>query len=92
MPKPVYLANVPTRVAGIPCIAAVTSYAYAPHGRGSARQYSSPEDWLGFEEIEFEIADRKGYPAAWLADKMSPKDKTRIEQEISEWFSKGESQ
>lgn len=84
--RPVYLANVPTRVAGISCIAAVTSYAYAPHGRGFAHQYSSPEDWLGYEEIEFEITDRKGYSAPWLERKLTPADHTRIEQTISQWY------
>ena len=83
---------VPTKLAGIPCLAGITYYEYTPKGRGSSYQYSSPEDWLGWEDFEFEITDRKGYPAAWLAAKMTSKDKVRIEREISEWFTERESQ
>ena len=83
---------VPTKLAGIPCLAGITYYEYQPRGRGSPWQYDSPDDYYGYEDFEFEITDRKGYPAAWLAAKMSAKDKTRIEREISKWFTERESQ
>lgn len=77
------MAIINTRVAGIPCQARTTYYDYAPRGRGSPHLYASPEDYYGYEDIEFELLDRKGYKAAWLERKMTKADKTRIENEIS---------
>ena len=36
------------------------------------------------EEVEYSVLDRKGYPAAWLERKLSPKEHLRILVEISQ--------
>ena len=36
------------------------------------------------EEVEYTVLDRKGYPAAWLERKLSPKEHSRIIVEISQ--------
>ena len=41
-------------------------------------------DYYGYEEIEFSVLDRKGYPAAWLERKLGPRERERITDEISQ--------
>lgn len=63
---------IPVNVAGIPALAHVTWYQPAFAGRGVSGPVSSyaalaaPED----EDVEFELYDRKGYPAPWLEAKL----------------------
>lgn len=72
-------------VSGIPCIARVTSYTHqAPMGPSAASDW----DCYGYEEIEFELLDRREYPAAWLERKANKADRDRITAEISEAISK----
>ena len=66
--------EISTTVAGIPCIARVTA-----HYKGwPATRFDPAED----EEVEFEILDRNGNPAAWLARKVTDEDCARIEREL----------
>lgn len=37
------------------------------------------------EDFEFEVLDRKGYPADWLADKMDEDDEARILSEFKKY-------
>lgn len=39
-------------------------------------------DCYGYTEVEFEVLDRRGYPAPWLERKLNSGDKNAIEQEI----------
>lgn len=62
--------RIPTRIAGIPCLVDVTGY--------------TPPLRLGVtmpdreESIEFEVLDRRGRPAPWLARKVTSIDEARI--------------
>ncbi len=67
-------------VHGIPCQIKVDR-CFVQKGSFS---YNAPSDWdyYGYQEIEFTVLDRKGYPAPWLEKKLSDDDVSRIETEI----------
>lgn len=71
-----------TRIAGIPCQIEVTSYS------GGTPEYrrGHPDNWEPEDppEITWEVQDRNGRPAPWLARKMTDKDISRIEAELLE--------
>jgi hypothetical protein len=75
--KNYYMAELETRICGIPCIIGVTSY-YEDAG-----SWDCPPD----SDCEYEILDRKGYPAAWLERKMTAKDEDNLYQEVCEYMS-----
>lgn len=68
-------------IQGIPCKIEVTHFIC---NKGSLNRYSAASDldYYGYTEVEFEVYDRKGYKADWLANKMTDEDVERIEQEI----------
>ena len=74
--------EIETNVDGIPCICNVLAYVparpwkqhtFAGAGTGDC---DPPED----EEFDYEILDRKGYPAPWLERKISSEDEARFIQ------------
>ncbi len=77
-----YIAQIETRVAGIPCIVGVTHFESVA---GDSRA-DSDWDYYGYTESEWEVCDRRGRPAPWLAKKLSSSDESRIEEEIAEYF------
>lgn len=79
-----YIAEIESRVAGIPCIIGVTEYECV---KGS-HSYHAASDWdyHGYTECGFEVCDRRGRPAPWLERKLTDKDSSRIESEIAEYF------
>jgi hypothetical protein len=77
-----YIAEIETRVAGIPCIVGVTHFESVA---GDSRA-DSDWDYYGYTEAEFEVLDRRGRPAPWLAKKLSSSDESRIEKEIEKYF------
>ena len=69
-----------TQVAGIPCQILITSYYPAtPMKYWKAEEYWQPPQE---EEIEWEVLDRRGRPAPWLARKLSPADRRDIEKDL----------
>lgn len=64
----------PTRVAGIPCQCEVLDYF-----KGAAATWTEPPDP---PEISFRLRDRKGYPAPWLENKMTPAATDELMEEI----------
>lgn len=62
-----------THIAGIPCKVGVTHF--EPYDPGSWHEPPSGG------EIEFDVYDRKGYPAAWLERKVTEDDEVRIFKE-----------
>ena len=76
------VADFDTTVCGIPCGIILTHYWYMK-GNFSPRAVD-PGEYYGEEEIEFDVLDRKGYTANWLAQKMSEQDVIDIEEEIRE--------
>ena len=78
------IADLETTIKGIPCGIVVDHYTagrdWIQHtfpGAGPG-DCEPPEP----EEIEWRVLDRKGYPADWLADKLSTSDCQRIEREL----------
>lgn len=69
-----------TRVCGIPAQVEIT--AYSP-GR-TARLWGHPDTWAPpeFVEFEYQILDRRGRPAPWLARKLTDADRRDIEKLI----------
>lgn len=74
-----------SHVAGIPCIIKATRLFQPPSGR-PLMMCESPDEAFGIDEIEFEVCDRKGYPAAWLEAKLTKNDRWRIEEEVVEYY------
>lgn len=68
-----------TRIAGIPARIEVTSFTpWRP-----ARLYGHPDSWAPAEgEIVWTVCDSKGRPAPWLAKKLTPTERRRIEGEL----------
>lgn len=79
-----YIAEIESRVAGIPCIIGVTEYQCV---KGSY-SYHADSDWdyYGYTDCSFEVLDRRGRPAAWLERKLTDKITREIEKEIAEYF------
>lgn len=78
---------VPFTIAGIPCLLKVSSYVRVAPWRGSPHTCPSADDYYGYTECEWEVCDRKGYLAPWLAKKLTPYDRDRAEEAIREHFS-----
>ena len=77
-----YIAEIETTVAGIPCIVGVTEYSSVAGDCGA----DSDWDYEGDNECLFDVLDRRGRPAPWLAKKLTSKIEAAIEQEIEEYF------
>lgn len=76
-----YIAEIEHRVAGIPCLIGVTHYESV---RGSYSYHADSDmDYYGYTESEWEILDRRGRPAPWLARKFTAADTASIEEAIS---------
>lgn len=79
-----YLAEIESRVAGIPCIIGVT---YFESVRGSYDYNAASDmDYRGYTDCEWEVLDRRGRKAAWLERKLTDEDVSEIESEIAEYF------
>lgn len=79
-----HIAEIETRVAGIPCIIGVTDYS----STSGSYNYNaaSDHDYYGYSESCWEVCDRRGRPAPWLAKKLTSREESRIESEIAEYF------
>lgn len=78
---------VPFTLAGIPCLLKVERYIKVSPWRGSPHTCPSAADYYGYEEADWEVCDRKGYLAPWLAKKITPFIKDCIMETIREHFS-----
>ena len=77
-------ADFETTVAGMPCGVVITSYSGARPWRQHTFSGAGPGD-----DVEWRLVDSKGYPAAWLEEKMNDNDVTRITCECME-FKRGD--
>ena len=77
-----YIAEIETTVAGIPCIIGVTEYSSVA---GNSRA-DSDWDYYGYTECDWQVLDRRGRPAPWLAKKLTSKIEAAIEAEIDGYF------
>ena len=74
----------PSRVAGIPCLIEVTEW--EPLVRG---HYTGPPERCYPDEGgcgSWEVLDKRGRPAPWLASKLQPEDLVRIDQEVFDFM------
>lgn len=83
MAKKQYRDLVESTIAGIPCLLGVT-YFYKQNPDYNCKD--SDMDYYGYTEMEYDILDRKGYPAAWLEKKVTDKDTEKMEQDIIDYF------
>jgi len=75
--------NIESTVSGIPCLIKV-GRCIVKKGNYSLRA-ETPDEYFWVCEIEFEVLDRKGYPAPWLERKLTDDDTNRIETQILEY-------
>ena len=79
-----YIAQIESRVAGIPCIIGVIEYECV---KGSYSYHAASDwDYYGYTDTDWEVCDRRGRPAPWLKKKLTDKDSSRIESEIAEYM------
>jgi hypothetical protein len=79
-----YLAEIETRVAGIPCVIGVVDYISVA---GSYSQNADSDwDYHGYSESDWVVLDSRGRPAPWLERKLTPTLVDQVEQEIREHF------
>ena len=67
-----YIAEIEHRVAGIPCLIGVITY----------DREKQTWDEPGYTDMEWDILDRRGRPAAWLERKVTDKEQSSIEEAI----------
>lgn len=81
-----YLAEIETRVAGIPCLIGVIDYSSV---KGSY-SYNAPSDldFYGYTECDWDILDRRGRPAPWLQRKVTTRDEADIMKTINKHMEK----
>ena len=79
-----FIAEIEHTVCGIPCLIGVSNYIRV---RGSFN-YNAPSDmdYYGYTECDWELLDRKGYRANWLAKKMTSRDEDSINEAISNYM------
>lgn len=79
-----YIAEIEHRVAGIPCLIGVIDY---DRVEGSF-SYDAPSDmdYHGYTECDWEILDRRGRPAPWLARKINTREEDAINEAISNYM------
>ena len=79
-----YLAKIESRVDGIPCLIGVINSTCV---RGSySYSAASDMDYHGYTEAEYEILDRRGRSAPWLARKVNDDIDETIGETIVEYF------
>lgn len=79
-----YIAEIETRVAGIPCLIGVIDFTRV---RGSfSYNAASDYDYYGYTESEWDVCDSRGRKAPWLERKLTDKMISEIESTVSEYF------
>ena len=77
-----YIDVIDARVSGIPCQVGIIEFDRVAGDRSA----SSPLDYYGYTECEFDVLDRNGRPALWLERKMTKEDRFAIEDKIADRF------
>lgn len=75
-----YLLEFETHVGGLPCRVGCTAWEPYTPGRTSGPPESCHPAEGGHGE--WQLLDRRGRPAPWLARKLTPHDEQRIESEL----------
>lgn len=84
MAKQQYIAEVEFRIAGIPCLIGIIDYECQP----GSFSYNADSDWdyYGYSNLDYDVLDRKGYKADWLAKKITSQIEVEIEEAVEEYF------
>lgn len=82
-----YTTTIESRIEGIPCLLGVTHYHKTPPWSGSAHTAPSDLDYYGYEEVEFDVLDRRGRPAPWLEKKLTEAARKGLEETVLEYMS-----
>ena len=81
------MTDIKTTVAGIPAVIRVHNFVSVRESHSYNAQ--SDMDYHGYIESEWEVCDRRGRPAPWLARKINDEINERIEETIAKYM-KGE--
>ena len=88
--KKILSSYIPATICSIPCLLDVTTFKQVKPWKGSPSTCPSDIDYYGYLEIEYDVLDRKGYPAPWLASKVTPLINIDLETIIREHYTKKE--
>ena len=72
----------PFKISGIPCLIRISYYVRVRPWRGSTQTCPSSDDYYGYTDCDWEVCDRKGYLAPWLAKKLTPYEQDLIAELI----------
>jgi hypothetical protein len=73
------MVTFPFRISGIPCQIRATI-----HGKYRPAHINAPAEFCQeaeYPDVDYEVLDRKGYPAPWLAAKLTDLARMNIEAE-----------
>jgi hypothetical protein len=79
-----YIAEIETRVAGIPCLIGVIDFSRV--GGSYSYHAASDMDYYGYTESEWDVCDSRGRKAPWLERKLNDKMISEIETTVAEYF------
>lgn len=77
-----YLAELPARIAGIPCLIGVKQCLVVP---GDPATWDSDWDYHGYDDIDYDVLDRRGRSAPWLQRKVDSAIDADINRQILTW-------
>lgn len=80
-----YYDEIPYELKGVPCLLGIKHYLYQPAFKGSAYLCDNPDDYYGYEEIEYDILDSEGCISKSLMDKLRKEDFADIRMFISKY-------
>jgi hypothetical protein len=83
-PNRKYIYEHETRICGIPCILAVSYFHCQPPWRGSAHTCDGDMDYYGYTELEYDVLDRRGHLAEWLAKKIDDDLEVELRNELQQ--------
>jgi len=79
-----YIAEIETRVAGIPCMIGVIEYNKV---EGSFSYHAASDwDYHGYTDCTWEVLDSRGRKAAWLERKLNKYSRQDIETLIAKYM------
>lgn len=81
-----YYDEIPYELKGVSCLLGIKHYLYQPPFKGSAYLCDNPDDYYGYEEIEYDILDSEGRISKSLMDRLCKEDFVDIRMFISKYY------